>query len=94
MTYSHTVPRRSFDGWLRTLTAPVLNCMPEIDEDGPQHDEAEDDGDDATGKRGVEAPSGVGAVTFAEAVLERGSGAAVAGAAEMQALSRASGGFR
>lgn len=59
----------------------------EIDEDGPEDGSGEKDGEElAAGGKG-EAPSCVGAVTFAEAVLQRRMRAALAGGVQMQALS-------
>ena len=60
--------------------------MVKVEQDGPEDGDGEKDGGDfAAGGEG-ELRGSVGAVTFAEAVFERGAGAAIAGASEVKTL--------
>ncbi len=70
------------------LVAQMPNRTVEVDEDGPKDGGAEKDGEETAARSGVEAPDGVAAVEFAEAVFEGGALAPLAGAAQMQTLRR------
>lgn len=57
-----------------------------VDEDGPEHSSGEEHGENSAASGDVEAPSGVRAVAFAEAILQGRTQTTLAGTSEMEAL--------
>lgn len=64
----------------------VVESVVEVNEDGPEHSSGEEHGENFAASGDVEAPSGVGCVTLAEAVFQSGAQTAFTGTAEMEAL--------
>ena len=64
----------------------MMERVVEVEQNGPEHREREEDsGDFAAGGEG-ELRGSVGTMAFAEAVFERGAGAAVAVSSQVKAL--------
>jgi hypothetical protein len=68
------------------LQSSAVQGVVEVEEDGPEDGGGEENGGDFAACGEGEAPSGVRAVAFAEAVFEGGTRAALAGGVQVKAL--------